>query len=48
MPQHTDTEISRAEQLQRAEDGLQDLIRTLAEARGWLQGFRAARAGGAS
>ena len=42
MPEHTE------EQLQRIEDGLQRLICILTEARGWLQGFRAAREGGAS
>ena len=42
MPEHTE------EQFQRIAAGLQDLICILTETRGWLQGFRAAREGGAS
>ena len=42
MPQQTD------EQLQRIAASLQDLICILTETQGWLQGFRAAREGGAS
>ena len=41
MPEHN-------EQLQRIEADLQNLICILTETRGWLQGFRAAREGGAS
>ena len=48
MPQHRDQAVTRAEQLQRVEDSLQDLICILTETRGWLQGFVSARQGGAS